>query len=60
MASRTSMVLASIIEKLTRTKDMVQPVIVMGDENSIYLTERQEGFKEGLNTAIRIIEQTTT
>lgn len=60
MVSRTSIALASIIEKLTRTKDMVQPVIVMGDEDSIHLTERQEGFKEGLDTAIRIIEQTST
>lgn len=60
MANRTSMALASIIEKLTRTKDMVQPVIVMGDNDSIYLTERQEGFKEGLDVAIRIIEQTST
>lgn len=60
MASRTSIVLASIIEKLARTKEMVQPVIIMGDEDSIHLTERQEGFKEGLDAAIRIIEQTTT
>lgn len=60
MANRTSMALASIIEKLTRAKDMVQPVIVMGDDDSIYLTERQEGFKEGLDVAIRIIEQTST
>jgi len=60
MANRTSIALASIIEKLTRTKDMVQPVIVMGDDDSIYLTERQEGFKEGLEAAIRIIEQTST
>jgi ABC-type sugar transport system substrate-binding protein len=60
MANRTTTALASIIEKLTRTKDMVQPVIVMGDEGSIYLTERQEGFKEGLEAAIRIIEQTST
>jgi hypothetical protein len=60
MANRTTTALASIIEKLTRTKDMVQPVIVMGDEDSINLTERQKGFKEGLNCAIRIIEQTST
>lgn len=60
MANRTSVALASIIEKLTRTKDMVQPVIVMGDKDSIYLTEQQEGFKKGLDAAIRIIEQTST
>ena len=60
MANRTSIVLTSIIEKLTRTKEMVQPVIVMGDDDSIHLTERQEGFKAGLDTAIRIIEQTST
>lgn len=60
MASKTSKVLGSLIEKLTRTKSMVQPVIVMGDEDSINLTERQLGYIDGLETAIKLIEQTST
>ena len=60
MASKTSKVLGSLIEKLTRTKSMVQPIIVMGDEDSINLTERQLGYIDGLETAIKLIEQTST
>ena len=60
MARRIGEILQEIITKLETTSSMVQPHIVHGDEDSIYLTERQEGYKEGLAAAIRTIEQTDT
>lgn len=34
----------------------VQPVPTIGDDDSIYLTERQDGFKEGLEWALRLLK----
>ena len=58
MASRTKVILDSLIEKFTRTKDMVQPITVMGNPNPGELTENQKGFIAGVEACIRIIEQT--
>ena len=58
MARRMTVMLNSLIEKLGRLRDGTQPIIVMGDEDSINLTERQLGFIDGINAAIRLIEQT--
>ena len=40
---------------LTAAAEGVTPQIVMGDEDSIYLTERQEGFREGLAFALSLL-----
>lgn len=33
----------------------VEPRIVLGDDDSIFLTERQEGYKEGLNFVLALL-----
>lgn len=60
MARSIGEILKDLIAKLETTSKQVQPHIVLGDDDSIYLTERQLGFKEGLASAIRMIEQTDT
>lgn len=57
MARPIGEILKDLITKLEASSDMVKPHIVLGDEDSIYLTERQIGYKEGLEAAVRLVEQ---
>lgn len=41
-----------LIKDLQKIRDDIEPQICLGDEDSIYLTEYQEGMKSGINIAI--------
>lgn len=60
MARPIGEILQDLITKLETTSSMVLPHIMLGDGGSIYLTERQRGYKEGIAAAIRLVEQVDT
>ena len=37
----------------------VQPIPIMGDDDSIHLTDKQEGYVEGLRAAINLMKEMT-
>ena len=60
MDNELSKVLNELVSKLQKTVGMVQPHIVLGDDDSINLTQHQLGFIAGINTAIKLVEQIPT
>jgi len=60
MTSELSETLNELVSKLQKTIDMIRPNVVLGDDDSIHLTDHQLGCKAGLELAIRHIEQIST